>query len=39
MARNLVGKFDREGLPTRKVATIFSSESSSFCNWDCWNHL
>jgi hypothetical protein len=39
MARNLVGNFDWEGLPTKKVATNFSSESSSFYNWDCWNHL
>lgn len=38
-AKNLVEQFDQEGLPTEKVATMFSNEGSAFSDRDCWNHL
>ncbi|XP_061360585.1 protein FAR1-RELATED SEQUENCE 5-like [Gastrolobium bilobum] len=38
-AKNLVEKFNAEGLPTAKVAAIFNGSDLAFSNRDCWNHL
>ncbi|XP_061343328.1 protein FAR1-RELATED SEQUENCE 5-like [Gastrolobium bilobum] len=38
-AKNLVEKFNEEGLPTGKVAAMFSGSDLAFSNRDCWNHL
>ena len=38
-AQSLVEKFEEEGLPTGKVASIFNNGDSSFSNKDCWNHI
>jgi hypothetical protein len=38
-AKNLVEKFDKEGVPTGKVATMFQGADNSFSSRDCWNHL
>jgi hypothetical protein len=38
-AKNLVEQFDQEGLPTGKVAAMFSNEGSAFSDRDFWNHL
>ena len=38
-AQSLVEKFEEEGLPTGKVASIFNNGDSSFSNRDCWNHI
>ncbi|XP_057999362.1 protein FAR1-RELATED SEQUENCE 5-like [Hevea brasiliensis] len=37
--KNLVEKFNEEGIPTGKVATMFSGDDQQFSNRDCWNHL
>lgn len=39
LQKNLVEKFNEEGLPTGKVAAIFSGGDLAFSNKDCWNHL
>ncbi|RZC09037.1 hypothetical protein D0Y65_015666 [Glycine soja] len=39
LEKSLVEKFEEEGLPTRKVASIFNNGDSSFSNKDCWNHI
>ncbi|KAH1239195.1 Protein FAR1-RELATED SEQUENCE 5 [Glycine max] len=36
---SLVEKFEEEGLPIGKVASIFNNGDSSFSNRDCWNHI
>ena len=38
-AKCLVEKFEEEGIPTGKVASIFNIGDSSFSNRDCWNHI
>ncbi|KAI5402382.1 protein FAR1-RELATED SEQUENCE 5 [Lathyrus oleraceus] len=38
-AKNLVKKFDQEGLPTGKVVALFNNQDSTFSNRDCWNYL
>ncbi|CAJ2631531.1 unnamed protein product [Trifolium pratense] len=38
-AKNLVEKFDEEGVPIGKVATMFQGGDNSFSSRDCWNHL
>ncbi|XP_061344636.1 protein FAR1-RELATED SEQUENCE 5-like [Gastrolobium bilobum] len=38
-AKNLVEKFNAEGLPTGKVAAMFNGSDLAFSNRDCWNHL
>jgi hypothetical protein len=38
-AKSLVETFDKEGLPTGKVAAMFNNGGSTFSNRDCWNHL
>ncbi|CAJ2665909.1 unnamed protein product [Trifolium pratense] len=38
-AKNLVEKFDEEGVPTGKVATMFQGGDNSFSSRNCWNHL
>jgi hypothetical protein len=38
-ARSLVEKFDEEGVPTGKVASMFNSGDLSFLDRNCWNHL
>ncbi|WJX14427.1 hypothetical protein P8452_04694 [Trifolium repens] len=38
-AKSLVETFDKEGLPTGKVAALFNNGGSTFSNRDCWNHL
>ncbi|PNX75333.1 protein FAR1-related sequence 5-like, partial [Trifolium pratense] len=37
--KSLVEKFDEEGVPTGKVATMFQGEDNAFSSRDCWNHL
>ncbi|XP_027348087.1 protein FAR1-RELATED SEQUENCE 3-like [Abrus precatorius] len=39
IAKNLVERFNEEGLPTEKVVSIFNASGSSFFNRDCWNHM
>lgn len=39
IAKNLVEKFDQDGLPTEKVIALFNNQDSTFSNRDCWNHL
>ncbi|XP_061368869.1 protein FAR1-RELATED SEQUENCE 5-like [Gastrolobium bilobum] len=38
-AKNLVEKFNAEGLLTGKVAAMFNGSDLAFSNRDCWNHL
>ncbi|KAJ1418785.1 hypothetical protein SESBI_15724 [Sesbania bispinosa] len=38
-AKNLVEKFNEEGLPTGKVATMFNGSGFTFSDRDCWNHM
>lgn len=37
--KSLVEKFEEEGIPTGKVASIFCNVDQQFSNRDCWNHL
>lgn len=38
-AKNLIEKFNEEGLPTGKVATMFNNSDLAFSNRDSWNHM
>lgn len=38
-AKSLVEHFKEEGIPTGKVATMFSEGDLAFSNRDCWNHV
>jgi hypothetical protein len=38
-AKSLVETFDKEGMPTGKVAAVINNEGSTFSNIDCWNRL
>ncbi|KAF2299424.1 hypothetical protein GH714_031904 [Hevea brasiliensis] len=37
--KNLVEKFNEEGIPIGKVTTMFSGDDQQFSNRDCWNYL
>ncbi|XP_061355053.1 protein FAR1-RELATED SEQUENCE 5-like [Gastrolobium bilobum] len=39
VARKFVEKFNDEGMPTGKVAAMFSGNDLAFSNRDYWNHL